>query len=381
VKKRTLAALAAIAAALKLTTAVFGSLAPASTLAAIVSQGETTQILLRAELAAPTLTLSPATLLTLAFPAPAAMPQSGSRASAKRLRRADIALPFTVQHRAFVAAQESSPDDPMLFYGDGAAIIAPEGIDNCAPLPADGIVVKNNSGLSFDVAQLLAEPLDVSLADDGPSVLILHTHSSESYTKAAGETFEESDPYRTENKEYNIIAVGAALAESLAAQGISVIHDRSLNDFPSYAGSYGRSLETAKRYLEEYPSISLVIDLHRDAIAAADGSQFKTLADINDDLCSQIMLVVGTNGSGLAHPDWTENMKLALRLQHEMNRSFPTLARPITVAEHRYNQHVTRGALLVEVGATGNTLGESIRAAQYFAEAYANVVTAKTNAP
>jgi stage II sporulation protein P len=244
--------------------------------------------------------------------------------------------------------------------------------------PEDGIIIKNNSGLELDASKLISEPLQIKIKDGEPSVLIVHTHSSEAYTRSPGETFEESDPYRTEDKAFSIIRVGDELSEALGALGVSVVHDRELYDYPSYAGSYGRSLEASKRYLEKYPSISLVIDLHRDAISTPDGSQYKTIADIGGELCSQIMLVVGTDGSGLQHPGWRDNMKLALRLQREMNASFPTLARPITLAKYRYNQHLTPGSLIVEVGSAGNTLSESLSAVRYFAEAYAAVLEEST---
>jgi stage II sporulation protein P len=246
---------------------------------------------------------------------------------------------------------------------------------------AGNIIVRNNSGLEFDTSKLLSEPYEIKLTPGEPSVLIVHTHGSEAYTRAPGETYEESDTYRTEDKEYSIIRVGDELAAALAELGVSAVHDREIYDYPSYAGAYGRSLEATKRSLEKYPSIRLVIDLHRDAIASPDGSQFKTIADINGELCSQIMLVVGTNGSGLQHPGWRDNMKLALRLQNEMNGRFPTLARPITAAKYRYNQHLTPGSLIVEVGAAGNTLSESLSAVRHFAEVYAAVIEGSSTPP
>ena len=339
-KKKFIATTAVVLAVLKLGSATGGFARAGDLLTTLVSNGDTAQFLLSAELDTPVLSLNSATLLDIIFP------QTSGATSVMTLENAPISndlesiltLPELPSAEPSAPSPKPTPDDPMLIYSGGAAARAAEGVDNSAPLSAEGIIIKNNSGLELDAAALLREPLEISLAAQGPSVLIIHTHSSEAYTKSPGETFEESDPYRTEDKDFNIIAVGAALADALAARGISVIQDRGLNDFPSYAGSYNRSLETAKRYLEEYPSISLVIDLHRDAIAATDGSQFKTIADINGELCSQVMLVVGTNGTGLEHPNWTQNMQLALRLQYEMNRSYPTLARPMTVAQHRYNQ-------------------------------------------
>ncbi|MDR3209039.1 MAG: stage II sporulation protein P [Oscillospiraceae bacterium] len=288
---------------------------------------------------------------------------------------AETRLPPSVPTPDFEIVASPTPDAP-LFYNSaqlGPPGNADRGVDNARPLSADGINVRNSSGLELDVAALLSEPLETRVAPSEPSVLIIHTHSSEAFTPEPPDEYEPSDPYRTEDKAHSIIRVGDVLAESLAARGLVVLHDRGVYDYPSYTGSYGRTLDAVAAYLLEYPTITLVIDLHRDAMETADGSQFKTIADINGDRCSQVMLVVGTNGSGLEHPAWRENMKLALRLEYEMNRAYPTLARPITVSQFRYNQHLTPGALIVEIGATGNTLAESERAARYFAEAYANV--------
>jgi stage II sporulation protein P len=246
--------------------------------------------------------------------------------------------------------------------------------DNTQKLPADGILIQNNSDYEVDAGALLSEPLNLALTPGAPSVLILHTHSSEAYAPDGEDAYEESDPFRTEDKRYNIIRVGDALTARLAARGVPVIHDRNVYDYPSYTGSYNRSGEAIEAYLEKYPSIRLVIDLHRDAITASDGTQYKTIAQIGDTTCSQVMFVIGTGSAGLAHPGWRENMKLALRLQAEMNEVYPTLTRPVTMSAYRYNQQLAPGALIVEIGATGNTLRESVTAAGFFADAYANVV-------
>ncbi|MDR0839653.1 MAG: stage II sporulation protein P [Oscillospiraceae bacterium] len=374
-----IAGLAAVCALLKLFSVTGAATHAEDFLAQLVTREGATEKILDLELGAPKNTDFAALLLSALLPPRAADTDEPDAESTPAPPEPTPPVMWSAPPTPpAVPTPEPTPDPGTLVYdGDSDAVAPPEGIDNSAPLPADGIVLDNNSGLEIDAAALLREPLKLDVTPGEPSVLIIHTHSSEAYTKSPGESFEESDPYRTEDKEHSIIKVGDALAAALAARGLTVIHDRGLNDWPSYAGAYARSLVTAQDYLEKYPSISLVIDLHRDAISSADGSQFKTIADIDGDICSQVMLVVGTNGSGLTHPGWRENMKLALRLQYEMNRTYPTLARPITAAQHRYNQHVASGALLVEVGAAGNTLSESVAAARYFAEAYANVVTAR----
>ena len=138
--------------------------------------------------------------------------------------------------------------------------------------------------------------------------------------------------------------------------------------------SYSRSYESIQSYLDMYPSIKIVIDLHRDAIQAADGTVYKTIAQVEDTTCAQVMMVMGTDAAGLNHPNWRENLKLALQLQNEMNTLYPSLAKPIWLSEYRYNQQATPGSMLVEIGCTGNTLEEALAAVRYFADAASNVI-------
>lgn len=248
------------------------------------------------------------------------------------------------------------------------------GADSSQYQSADGIYIKNKTDYKIDIESLLNEDLDLALDLDSPTVLIIHTHGSEAYTPAGSDLYEASDPSRTEDTNYNVVRVGDELAEALQEAGISVIHDRDLYDYPSYTGSYSRSLDSIESYLEEYPSIKIVIDLHRDALVGSDGTTYKTVADIDGTSCSQVMLVIGSNASGLDHPNWEQNLKLALHLQASMNELYPSLARPICLSQNRYNQHATTGSLLLEVGCNGNTLQEAINAVRLFADAASEVL-------
>lgn len=240
-----------------------------------------------------------------------------------------------------------------------------------------GVYLKNNTEYSLDDS--IASGADITLSSDGPQVLIIHTHGSESYTPDGDDVYEESDPSRTEDKNYNMVRIGDELAELLESRGIGVIHDRELYDYPSYTGSYGRSLEAAKEYISKYPSIKIVLDIHRDALEG-DGVTYKTVANLDGyDPCSQIMLVVGTDYSGLEHDNWRENLKFAVTLQKAMDEKYPTLARPITISSSRYNQHLTEGALIVEVGTNGNTLKESLTAIRLFGDVASDVLLSYEN--
>lgn len=241
-------------------------------------------------------------------------------------------------------------------------------------LDPSSVILDNDTGLEIDVDGLLNSPLDFTVESDKPTVLIVHTHGSEAYTATAEDTYTESDPYRTENNNYNVVRVGNELKKELESYGIMVLHDTTLHDYPSYNGSYNRSFETIAEYIDEYPSIKIVIDLHRDAIANSDGTQYRTVAQIGEETCSQLLFVMGTDAAGLEHPAWRENMQLAIKLQYAMNTLYPTLAKPICVSQYRYNQHMTSGSMILEVGCTGNTLKESIASMKYFASAAAQVI-------
>jgi len=238
---------------------------------------------------------------------------------------------------------------------------------------ADGIYLKNKTGYDdIDVPALLAAPSPIPA---GARVLIIHTHGSESYAKEAGEDYEESDTARTEDKAYSVIRVGDELEKVLTARGVAVVHDRELYDYPSYAGSYSRSMEAISGYLAQYPDIAAVIDLHRDALISSDGTVYKTVADVGDSPCAQVLLIVGSDWSGLEHPNWRENLSFAVHIQADMVRKYPSLARPLSVSEYRYNQNATPGSLIAEVGCSGNTLSEALRAVTCFGDCLADVLT------
>lgn len=231
-----------------------------------------------------------------------------------------------------------------------------------------GLSIKNNTSYDLDAAALMKEGFALTLSDSGPQILIIHTHSSEAYTPDGQDVYTPTDADRTEDTHYNVVRVGDELTAALESYGLSVVHDRTIYDYPSYTGSYSRSGEAAQKLLAEYPTISMVIDLHRDALGTGDVT-YKTVAELSGEASSQVMLLCGSDDSGLDHPKWRENLKLALYLQEAMVSLYPTLARPVDVVKERYNQHLTTGSLLLEVGSSGNTLQEALCAVRLFADA------------
>lgn len=237
--------------------------------------------------------------------------------------------------------------------------------------------ISNSTNYTLAV-QDLQQPFSAVLTGEGPQVLILHTHGSEGYTPAPGEEVVWSGNYRTTDTRYNVVRVGDEIARVLGEAGISVLHDRTLYDYPSYNEAYDRSLAAVQTYLAQYPSIQFVLDVHRDAIEDAEGNQYKVVSAVEEGTAAQMTLVVGSDGSGLSHPNWMDNLRLAVALQEETLREYPTLMRPMLLRNSRYNQHVAPGALLLEVGAAGNAPEEAVLAGQLFAQCMAEVLQARS---
>lgn len=248
----------------------------------------------------------------------------------------------------------------------------PELLPAFSDLDAAAVEVKYGCSKRPDLQKLIARPISWDLTAQSPSVLIFHTHATESYTQSPGEDYEESSAFRTLDEAYNMISVGDYLAELLEAGGLSVVHDRTLHDYPSYNGSYAHARKSIESYLEEYPSIQLVLDLHRDASGDND-NQMRTSATVDGVSSAQIMLVVGTDSSGLDHPDWEKNLSLALKLHVQMERINPGICRYVNLRGQRFNQDMSPGALLVEVGAAGNSHDEALRATRILAEGILNL--------
>lgn len=233
---------------------------------------------------------------------------------------------------------------------------------------AGKVYISNSTDYPLEI-QSLTDSFDAALTDDEPQILIIHTHGSEAYTPPSGETYVATGNYRTADSRYSVIRVGDEMADVFGAAGLSVLHDRTLYDYPSYDGAYDRSLAAIESYLAEYPSIRFILDVHRDAIEDADGSEYKVISKLDDGTtAAQMDIVVGTNGSGLPDDHWKENLKLAVAIQQDILQTSPTLMRPILLRNSRYNQQATTGSLLVEVGAAGNSPDEAALAGRLFAE-------------
>ncbi|MBE6957528.1 MAG: hypothetical protein E7447_00045 [Ruminococcaceae bacterium] len=219
---------------------------------------------------------------------------------------------------------------------------------------ANNVEFYDFTAIGPDLNALLLQPLDWTLTGEDPTVLILHTHATESYTRQEGEIYEESSAYRTFNASYNMLSIGEELTRVLESGGISVLHDRTLHDYPSYSGSYDHARKTIKAYLEAFPSIRMVIDLHRDALDLGADTQLTTSATVGTEKSAQLMLIAGSDRNA-SHPNWQENLGLSVKLTAILEKMYPGITRPLQLRQQRFNLDMTTGSILVEVGANGDS--------------------------
>lgn len=240
---------------------------------------------------------------------------------------------------------------------------------------ADNLYYKNRDGLSVDFSAFLKKkPKTVLKTSADPQVLILHTHTTETYMHYYAGYYNDGDLGRCADTSQNVAVAGEALATALRAKGIAVIHDVTLHDDPAYVGAYYRSADTAEAIRKRYPSIRLVIDLHRDAIQRSDTVAVKPTVTKDGESYAQMMLVMGAeNTADNPNPNRDENLAIAFALQKELLRRVPEIMRPLSLCACEYNQSLCPG-FLVEVGAQANTFEEAERSAALLGEALATVL-------
>ncbi|MBP3380541.1 MAG: stage II sporulation protein P [Ruminococcus sp.] len=220
--------------------------------------------------------------------------------------------------------------------------------------------VNNKTTVSNDtlLKESRLEP-EVEIADLGePQVLIYHTHTTESFEPFVRENLDGEFNYRTTDETKNMIMVGNAIQAELEAKGYGVIHVTEIHDYPSYNGSYARSRESIVPILEQYPSISVALDIHRDAVSGEDFAS-QPYIEVDGKEAAQIMIISGCDDGTLGMPDYMKNFRFACKLQQQLEGDYNGLTRPILFDYRHYNQDLTTGSLLIEVGSHGNTLDQA----------------------
>lgn len=237
--------------------------------------------------------------------------------------------------------------------------------------------VRNVTSVSNE--KLLAESRlapDFTIEKNGePQILIMHTHTTESYEPYERDFYDSSFNSRTTDKHMNMAVVGDAIAEQLEAAGITVIHDTTMHDYPSYNGSYDRSRETVQAILDEYPSIKIVLDIHRDAIERADGERIAPVAEINGKNAAQIMIISGCDDGTMGMPNYMKNFRFSCMLQQQLESDYDGLTRPILFDYRKYNQDLTTGSILIEVGGHANSIDQAVYSGELIGKSLAGCFT------
>ncbi len=311
-------------------------------------------------------------------PAFSSFPPAKSNLPIEDYSPSDVLLPEDAPEEELVSAGEEVSEAvlPQGQTSQAQANVAAIQIDgNDGSYPGAGTVYyKNETDYQIDMEDLLNQNVSIPFSLDEPAVLIVHTHGSEAYTPDAANWYTPTDTDRTTDTNYNVVRVGAEMEKILNEKGIKTIHATVLCDSPSYNGAYNRALEVIQQAISENPSIKFVIDVHRDAMITSSGKKYKTVAQIGGRQAAQLMLVAGTDGGGLTFDDWPDHLALAAKIQQQMNALYPGIMRPINVRAARFNQHVTPGSMLLEVGTSGNSLDEALYSASLFADALGDML-------
>lgn len=239
----------------------------------------------------------------------------------------------------------------------------------------DKVYLKNNTDLKINLKDFVNGNVGFKIEKNGePQVLILHTHATESYLLHNENYYTENDTARNTDNAYNMVALGKIISDRLNSAGVVTLHDTTQHDNPSYNESYSRAANTICRYIEKYPSIKVVIDLHRDALSENDTDKVKVTTEINGKKAAQVMLVMGSQSGNVKNfPDWKENLKFATKLQQTLEVMYPSLARSIHFMSKNYNESLTTGSVLIEIGTDGNTLSEAKYSAELLSDALINL--------
>ena len=262
--------------------------------------------------------------------------------------------------------QEETGEIKLAKEGLTTEVVTPNPIAESYNVTYNNVKIKNQTDY-----ELTNEILTPDITIENKNIVIFHTHSCESYTSSPAYTYTPTGNFRTTDLNFTVTRVGTELETYLKQYGYNVIHNTDYHDYPSYNGSYTKSLQTVENILQTTPS-DIIIDLHRDAIGSR--SDYAPTVKIGDEEAAQIMFVIGTNAGGLYHPNWQQNLKFAIKIQEKAEEMYPGLFKPIMLTTSRYNQHTGKFANIMEVGATGNTLEQCLTSMKYLSKIMAEVI-------
>jgi stage II sporulation protein P len=230
----------------------------------------------------------------------------------------------------------------------------------------------------FEIMDIKPAPETMVLTEQSPQILIYHTHSREAFKQDPRNRYIAVEAYRSNDLEFTVVRIGGSLAKRLRERGISVLHDTTEHEQGDFSTAYIRSLKTIKSRMNDYPTLEIFLDIHRNAYLPGVRDPDDEVVIINGQRVARIFAVIGT-GEGFVggfeeRPDWRENYRFALRITQELNKIHPELAKNIHIMRGRYNQHISTNAVLLEIGSNLTTLKEAERATYYLATALSRII-------
>ena len=242
----------------------------------------------------------------------------------------------------------------------------------------NSLAIKNTTATKKpDFEAMLKEGPELLIEDkSAPTVLIYHTHTTESYLLSDNGVFYEDYETRSTDSRKNMIRVGDEICRVLDAEGIGYIHDTGIYD-DIYEGAYSRSRVSVEKYLRDYPTIQIVLDVHRDAIYYSDTERAKPTAEIDGKKAAQIMIITGAEEGYITDfPNWENNLKFALLFQETAEKHSEGLMKPLYFCQRKYNMDLGVCSLLLETGTDANTLDEAMYSGYLTGKVLTEIITA-----
>ena len=235
---------------------------------------------------------------------------------------------------------------------------------NCTSVSNDELI--NASGELPD--------FEIELDSDEPQVLIYHTHTTESFEPYTRDFYDADFTAKTTDTSMNMVAVGNEICNQLENAGIRTLHDTTVHDYPSYNGSYQSSRQTVEEILAMYPSIKVVLDVHRDGIERSDGTRIAPVVETDYGRAAQVMIISCCDDGDGEIPHYMENFKLASLFQSQLESDCEGITRPILFDYRFYNQDLSTGSLLIEIGSHGNSIDEALCSGRLVGKSIANAL-------
>ncbi len=230
------------------------------------------------------------------------------------------------------------------------------------------VTLQNETSYKLDLSKAELPRTEGEIRGTPPTVLVYHTHGTESYSPSGG--YDGAYSFRSEDTAKNVVAAGEALCDALREYGVFALHDLNMYDKDDFSLSYSKSRDACLEWMKKYPALRYIIDIHRDSVKSG-GLAAAAVAEVEGRRAAQIMIVVGTDEKAGRHTGWKTNLANAVKLWKALYAISPSLVRPIYLRSASFNQDISPGALIIEVGSQGNTLEEAQESARLLARAMA----------